>query len=73
MLWLLVVCVGVALGQEVTDEVLDNINEPTGISLKYGDRGGGGIMVRRVSYDMVVVVVVMLLVSFSGTPFGVNV
>ena len=30
-------------------------------------------MVRRVSYDMVVVVVVMLLVSFSGTPFGVNV
>ena len=54
MLWLLVVCVGLSLGQEVTDEVLDNINEPTGISLKYGDRGGGGIMVRRVSYDMVV-------------------
>ena len=35
MLWLLVVCVGVALGQEVTDEVLDNINEATGIALKY--------------------------------------
>ena len=34
MLWLLVVCVGLSLGQEVTDEVLDNINEPTGISLK---------------------------------------
>merc|ERR1712210_205459 len=40
MLWLLVVCVGLSLGQEVTDEVLDNINEPTGISLKDSFRCG---------------------------------
>ena len=35
MLWSLVVCVGLVVGQEVTDEVLDNINEPSGIALKY--------------------------------------
>merc|ERR1712037_1004210 len=40
MLWLLVVCVGVAIGQEVTDEVLDNINEPSGIALKDSFRCG---------------------------------
>ena len=34
MLLLLVVCLGVALGQEVTDEVIDNINEATGLALK---------------------------------------
>ena len=35
MLWLLVVCLGLAVGQEVTDEVIDNINEATGLALKY--------------------------------------
>merc|ERR1712158_285251 len=40
MLWLLVVCVGLSLGQEVTDEVLDNINEATGIALKDSFRCG---------------------------------
>ena len=34
MLLLLVVCLGVAIGQEVTDEVIDNINEATGLALK---------------------------------------
>ena len=33
MLLLLVVCLGVAIGQEVTDEVIDNINEATGLAL----------------------------------------
>merc|ERR1712233_76828 len=40
MLWLLVVCVGLVVGQEVTDEVLDNINEPSGIALKDSFRCG---------------------------------
>ena len=35
MLLKLVLCIGLALGQEVTDEVIDNINEATGIALKY--------------------------------------
>jgi len=40
MLLLLVVCLGVAIGQEVTDEVIDNINEATGLALKDSFRCG---------------------------------
>ena len=35
MLLKLVLCIGLALGQEGTDEEIDNINEATGIALKY--------------------------------------
>ena len=34
MLLLLVFCLGLTQGQEVTDEVIDNINEATGLALK---------------------------------------
>merc|ERR1711877_80571 len=40
MLLKLVLCIGLALGQEVTDEVIDNINEATGIALKDSFRCG---------------------------------
>jgi len=40
MLLLLVFCLGLAQGQEVTDEVIDNINEATGLALKDSFRCG---------------------------------
>merc|ERR1711963_614238 len=40
MLLKLVLCIWLALGQEVTDEVIDNINEATGIALKDSFRCG---------------------------------